>query len=252
VNRVAFVLGGRAVAAAGGDGAIHLWDRSQGTHSRWPAHRGAVGALVPCPGGSLLVSGGEDGTVCLWRPATGEKVRTYGRAGAEVWSLAVSSDGKQLAAVTADGAVHLWELATGRRLGMPAGKGSGLNVVAFSPADGSLAATGMATLHRWRPAEGAPLPPEIWRGEESKAVALAFAPDGTLALAGRDNIIRLWRPDGAREVGRFTGHLTRIHALMFTPDGKSLVSASDDGTIVIWDVLHQPAAPARANPSVQP
>jgi WD40 repeat protein len=240
------------VAAAGGDGAIHLWDRAQGTHSRWPAHRGAVGALVPCPGGSLLVSAGEDGTVCLWRTATGEKVRTYGGAGAEVWSLAVSSDGERLAAVTADGAVHLWEMATGRRLGTPAAKGSGLNVVAFSPADGSLAATGMATLHRWRPAEGASLPPEVWRGEDSKAVALAFAPDGTLALAGRDNVIRLWRPDGAREVGRFTGHLTRIHALVFTPDGKSLVSASDDGTIMIWDVLHQPAAPARASSSVQP
>jgi WD40 repeat protein len=76
-------------------------------------------------------------------------------------------------------------------------------------------------------------------------VALAFAPDGTLALAGRDNIIRLWRPSGGEEVGRLAGHQTRINALVFTPDGKSLVSASDDGTALIWDVPR----PGRSSPA---
>jgi RNA polymerase sigma factor (sigma-70 family) len=237
VSVVAFVQGGRGVAAAGADGAIYLWDRETGTATHWPLHRGKVTALARGPGGHLLVSAGADGTVCLWRVATREKVCSYGGVDGEVRNLAVSPDGERLAGVAADGTVHLWELATGKALGTAAGKGSGLNAAAFSPADGRLAASGVAAaLRLWRPGLGEPLPPEPWQGEDGQAVALAFAPDGTLALAGRDNVIRLRRLDGAGEVGRFTGHQIQVTALVFTPDGKGLVSASDDGTVLIWDV----------------
>jgi RNA polymerase sigma factor (sigma-70 family) len=237
VSAVAFVLGGRSIVAAGADGAIHLWDRQTGVRSHWQAHRGKVTALACCPGGSFLVSAGDDGDVCLWQAATGEKVRTYGGVAGEVRKLAVSSDGQQLAGVAADGTLHLWELTTGRPLGAAAEKGSGLDVAAFSPTDALLAASGgAAALHLWHtPGEAAP-PPIRWLDENSKGVALAFAPDGTLALAGGDAVIHLWRLNGPEELGRFAGHQTRINGLVFTPDGKSLVSASDDGTVLIWDV----------------
>jgi RNA polymerase sigma factor (sigma-70 family) len=237
VSVVAFVQGGQGVAAAGADGALYLWDRATGTASHWPAHRGKVTALTRGPGGRLLVSAGADGTVCQWRTATREKVCSYGGVSGEVRNLAVSPDGERLAGVAADGTVHVWELATGKALGTAAGKGSGLSVAAFSPADGRLAASGLtAALRLGRPGLGELLPPGPWPGEDSQAVALAFAPDGTLALAGRDNVIRLGRLDGAGEGGRFAGHQTQVTALVFTPDGKSLVSASDDGTVLIWDV----------------
>jgi WD40 repeat protein len=237
-SAVAFVLGGRGVAAAGADGAIYRWDRPKGAQVRWPAHQGKVRALVGCLGGRFLVSAGNDGAVCLWRTATREKVRTYGGVDGVVKYLAVSPDGKRLAGVGEDGTVHLWELATGKSLGGVAGKGSGLDVAAFSP-DGALLVAGgpTAALRLWRPSGGAPVAPARWPDEGSKAVALAFAPDGTLAWAGEDCIIRLRRPGGAEEVGHFpVGHQTRITALVFTPDGKSLVSSSWDGTILIWNV----------------
>jgi WD40 repeat protein len=237
VSAVAFVLGGRGVAAAGGDGHIHLWDRREGAWARWPAHRGKVTALARCPGGRFLVSAGADGSVCRWDMASREKVRTYDGVAGEVRNVAVSPDGERLAGVAADGMVHRWELATSKALGAAAGKGSGLDVAGFSPDGALLAASGRgAGLHLWRRAAEALSPPDKWPSEDSKAVALAFAPDGALALAGRDNVIRLWRPNGAKEVGRFEGHQTRINALVFTPDGKSLLSASDDGTVLIWDV----------------
>jgi WD40 repeat protein len=191
---------------------------------------------VGCSGGRFLASAGEDGAVCLWRTATREKVRTYGGVAGAVKHLAVSPDDKRLAGVAADGKVHLWELATGKPLGAVAAAGSGLDVAAFAPDGALLAASGPAAALRLFRADLAPVPPGRWQGEDSKASALAFAPDGTLALAGKNCIIRLRRTSGGEEVGRFAGHQTRIRALVFTPDGKTLVSASGDSTVLIWDV----------------
>jgi RNA polymerase sigma factor (sigma-70 family) len=235
-SAVAFVESGRSVAAAGADGTIYLWDCQKGTGTHWQAHQGKVTALAS-RGGRFLVSAGADGAVCLWEPATGAKVRTYGGGVSAVNRLAISPDDTQVVGVDADRQVHVWELATGKPLGPVAGKGSGLAVAAFSPANASLGAGGpLAALHLWRPQSGAYIPSDTWEGDDRRAMAMAFAPDGTLAVAGPDGIIRLWKRSGAEEIGRFAGHQNRINELAFTPDGKSLVSASDDGTVLIWAV----------------
>jgi RNA polymerase sigma factor (sigma-70 family) len=235
VSAVAIVGGGRVVAAAGGDGEIHLRDRQESSQAHWTAHRGKVTAMVGCRGGDSLVSAGSDGAVHLWRTSTHEKVLTYEGVHEEIRTLAVSRDGERLAGVEANGAVHLWELATGRLLATLAAKGSGLNVVAFSPVAAVLGSSGLAApLHQWRLGQDGP--PEKWQSEDSKSGAIAFGPDGTLAIAGRDNIIRLWNVNGPTEVGRFSGHQTRINAVLFAPDGKSLMSASDDGTVLVWEM----------------
>ena len=72
-----------------------------------------------------------------------------------------------------------------------------------------------------------------------------------LALAGeRDRRRGRWRlaAGGADGAGRFTdaatgeelrvlrGHRQRVTALVFTPDGKAVISGSHDGTVRLWDV----------------
>lgn len=65
---------------------------------------------------------------------------------------------------------------------------------------------------------------------------VAFAPDGqTIASAGIDRSIRLWKSatgELVREVGQHEG---RIFALTFSPDGKQLASTSSDLKIHLWD-----------------
>jgi WD40 repeat protein len=45
-----------------------------------------------------------------------------------------------------------------------------------------------------------------------------------------------WHAEIGRELRRFEGHCGAVSPLAFTPDGRSIVSGSEDATVLVWDV----------------
>jgi hypothetical protein len=46
----------------------------------------------------------------------------------------------------------------------------------------------------------------------------------------------LWDVETAKELKKLTGHRGKANALAFSPDGKTLISAGDDTTVLFWNI----------------
>ena len=70
---------------------------------------------------------------------------------------------------------------------------------------------------------------------------IALAPDGSvLAIGGDDGKIALYRLGRDKPFRELAGHRGFVTALAFSPDGSKLLSASEDTTMLIWDVANRP------------
>jgi WD40 repeat protein len=64
----------------------------------------------------------------------------------------------------------------------------------------------------------------------------AFSPDGKLAARGHGQILTVWNVATGQDVLQLVGHTGGIRSLVFSPDGRFLVSAGGDGAIRLWNL----------------
>ncbi len=153
----------------------------------------------------------------------------------QVITVAFNNDGSRMASASSDGTARLWETSSGRELHkLPSGEGPLNEVwgVAFSP-DGTILASGGrgGVISLWESSTGSSL--HSFKGDAGSVWALAY--DRVLATSQRNEIL-LWQVPGGHRLRTLHGHQSLIAGLAFAPGGETLASASDDGTVRLWNV----------------
>jgi WD40 repeat protein len=66
--------------------------------------------------------------------------------------------------------------------------------------------------------------------------AVVFSPDGQRIAAGVGSVIQVWdSKTGANLLTFEKVHKNEVNDLAYSPDGRSLVSGSEDATLCVWD-----------------
>jgi WD40 repeat protein len=198
----------QTIAAADEWGNIYFWHRPRAedeparlwSAAHWRAHEKPIRSLVFAADArdQVVISGGDDGLIKFWSMASRKPARAdLSAQGRRICCLAVSPDGKMLAAATSDGVVETWDLASGR------------------------------SLQEFEKPRDATEPYEIH--------AVEFTSDSRyLAVASSETAIRILWVDGSGKQRLLSGHSDPVKALTRGSD-RWLLSAGQDGTVLEWD-----------------
>ena len=226
---------GERVVTGGADGTVRLWDRSGRELKALPFSAHPIRALEFSPNGTWVAVGSADGMVRLWDPATG-KERTLGQhLKGGVLCLAFSPDGKFVASGGEDNALRLWDLASGQ--GRAVHTSDDLVVALAFSHDGRWLVSGSKDHTLWLQ--------ELATGQGRRldvggigVLAVGFSPDGRRLVSSSqgDNSVRLWDVETGAARGVLRGHLNQVNHFDWSPEGRRMVTASDDRTVRVWDV----------------
>jgi RNA polymerase sigma factor (sigma-70 family) len=199
-----------------------------------PGYTRPFTALTFSPDGKSLLTGGPDAFIRIWDPATGEERRRLRLDPGSPSVLAVSRDGKTLAAAMLGGmTIRVLDLTSGEVRTPPAGHSMSVQAAALTP-DGRTAVTGgqEGALIVWDVATGRPR--RRLEGHTSSVHSLWLAPDRrTLFSGGWDQTLRVWDFATGQERRQLKASLPRtgIGKVFGSPDGKAFLAA-DSNTII--------------------
>lgn len=205
VEAVAYSPNGSAVAYSTNDGQVLILEaatgrRLQSLEIKSPGSSSAA-TLAFGRDGKLLATAGEEDSIALWNTATGQRARTL--KGVTPIGVAFSPDGTKLVSVnfSSSTSISIWDVNTGER-----------REVEFAGSAGN------------------DFPQEV-----------VFSPDGKMFATGGysgvdQGTVRLYDAVAGRHLAELPGHKNTVRAVGFGPDGKTLISASLDGMLKLWDV----------------
>ncbi len=268
VYDVGFTPDGGTLLAAVRDGKLRAYDLATGRVRELGHAAGPIEALAISPDGSVAVTGGSMGDVIAWPLAGGAK-KVLTERGRQVSTVRFHPDGRSVvidrdgvseilaldgeltklgpesivrsAVASADWSKRIGKVApnqvavlgeTGTRV--VAQTASSIGFIALSPKGDIVVVQDSEAV--WKaPFAGGPL--TKLADYDNKLNELVWSPDGRMvALVGLAHDVPLVDLSTGK-VRELRGHTDAIYNAQFTRDSSTLLTASDDGTARVWNVL---------------
>ena len=229
---LAFSQDGETIVSASSDRTIRFWDL-QGNEIEPPlrGHLGLINSVAINPDLSQVVSSSNDNTVRLWNVDDNPVSQVLRGHEGHVKSVAVSSDGESIVSAGQDSTVRLWDR-SGNLINTFSGHRGVVNSVAIAP-ENKIIVSGSKdrTIRLWDRSGNLV---NTLTGHEAEVTSVAIG-ENFIVSGSADKTIRLWNRSG-NSVGTLTGHQDGVTSIDISPDGSTLVSASRDRTVILWDL----------------
>ncbi len=258
MHAAAFSTDGQRLVTASFDRTARVW--REGDNGVWTAtvlggHRDEVRSAAFSPDGKRLVTASFDSKARVWREGedgvwTDTPLEGHG---GDVNSASFSPDGQRVVTASGDGTARVWrERENGVWTATPLeGHGGDVNSASFSP-DGQhvVTASDDNTARVWSEFDGGVWVSTELNGYGGVVYSAPFSLDGRrVVTASQDNTARVWRQEEAgvwtgtrlegheREAGAANPWAVRergVDTAAFSPDGRSVLTVSEDGTARVW------------------
>ena len=257
IKTIALSPDGKTLISSDSEGQVQMWDISTAKlHSTLRGPQKITNAVFVATANGITLANEEHRHIRLWKfsPNTTEPIVTDtnsdSKFGYGTVVMTLSPDATRLAATSSDEheiyPIWLWDANTGELLFTLEGHTRWIRALVFSPDSKTLASgDGGNTIRLWD--MDTRTPRATFKISEWGFHTLTLSPNGKLLASGsNDGRVRLWDATVKKQAGWSTfgkyvptltlrGHKNRVSALAFSPDGKTLITGSHDGSIRAWD-----------------
>ena len=212
---------------------MSLWDAVTGAHKKdYNGPRGYVDKSIPS------VADGFVGQTFYSPPLGSIESLTYSPNGKTIATLIGTPTGNQ---------IHVWEANTGKQHEITLkGDTRWISSVAYSPDGKTIAIAGRREVGLWDLGDrGYKNTLKLPRNSNRP---IAYSPDGTTLASGEGDEVYLWDTNTGKHKNTLKEHTERwrdpwlsIVFVIYSPDGKTIITASSDGRVIVngevrlWD-----------------
>ncbi len=237
---IALTIDGRWIAIGSENRTIQLYNALQPNLQPrvFDAHVGKVKQIFFIPGKNAMVSLGADDKVKYWDLLVNESSELFPDVNG-INTIAVAPSGTSILCGTNSGKVYEWNVRRERKQ-ILFNRNSSVLALAFDFESEKIAIGDRSGKIIIINAKGNTL--RELGGHSSRILALTFSPDNRmLASSGMDGVIRVWNSTDWRDLPiEIRDQESWAQSLLFSPDSKQLLSASDnDNLIYIWPLKTQ-------------
>jgi len=232
-SSVVFSPDGQVVLTLHGDTAPHLRQSdSMQDIAVLAGHENVVSGAAFTADGTLVVTSSFDTTARIWDVKTGALLVVLRGHEAPISAAIFNVDGSRVITLATDRSANIWETASGKLIATLRDPKSWKKVL-FSP-DGKTVLTldQSDTARLWHVETGRQL------AAIEEEVIFVFSADGgtllTLPDMNGDSVASLWDTATGQRFALLRGHEAQIINAAFSPDSKTIVTMSLDGTLRLW------------------
>lgn len=245
IRSACFSPDGQLVATGSEDRKIRVWDvASRSIRHVFEGHKNEIYSLAFSPDGRLLFSGSGDSSVRIWEMENNscktvlsiddQLIGDNGQpVDAGVTSVALSPDGRILAAGSLDNHIRIWDASTGSRLDKLRGHKDSVYSVVFAP-DASWLVSGSLdkTLKIW---DLGSIHNALNNKQQESSNGGGSANNSPVKEEESQALIPSTSEIKTNCITTLQGHKDYVLSVAVPPDGNWIVSGSKDRGVSFWD-----------------